>query len=88
MNRKTLLILFLVLILQFALRIPFLNEPLEVDEGAYAYMGQRVLAGDVPYRDFFDHKPPVIYYINALILKTFGETIFSIRFATALLSAY
>jgi len=47
-------------------------------------MGQRVLAGEVPYRDYFDHKPPMVYYIYALILKFFGQTIFSIRFATAL----
>jgi 4-amino-4-deoxy-L-arabinose transferase-like glycosyltransferase len=74
------------LVLQLILRIPFLNEPLEGDEGVYAYMGQRIMAGEVPYRDYFDHKPPVVYYIYAFILKSFGQTIFSIRFATALLS--
>ena len=82
---RIIFILSLILIMQFALRLPFLNEPLEGDEGAYAYMGQRVLANDVPYRDFFDHKPPAVYYIYAVILKLLGQTIFSIRFATAVL---
>ena len=80
------LVLFSILVLQLILRVPFLSEPLESDEGVYAFMGQRVLAGEVPYRDYFDHKPPVVYYIYALIFKIFGQTIFSIRFATALLS--
>jgi len=29
-------------------------------------MGWRILNGELPYRDVWDHKPPVIFYINAL----------------------
>ena len=29
-------------------------------------MGWRLLNGDVPYRDVWDHKPPLIYFIDAL----------------------
>lgn len=36
------------------------------DSGAFLYIGQQILDGSVPYRDFWDHKGPVIYYINAL----------------------
>jgi 4-amino-4-deoxy-L-arabinose transferase-like glycosyltransferase len=80
--KKTLFLLILILVVQVLLRMPFLQEPLERDEGLYGYMGQRILAGEVPYRDVFDHKTPVIYYIYALIIKLFGGSIFSIRIFT------
>ncbi len=38
------------------------------DVGVWSYAGWRLLAGDVPYRDFFDHKPPGIFLVYA-----FGE---------------
>lgn len=36
------------------------------DSGAFLYIGWRILNGAVPYRDAFDQKPPVIFYLNAL----------------------
>lgn len=36
------------------------------DSGVFLYAGWRILNGEIPYRDFWDHKPPVIFYINAL----------------------
>ena len=36
------------------------------DSGVFLYMGWRLLNGDVPYRDVWDHKPPLIYFIDAL----------------------
>jgi len=39
---------------------------LDRDSGVYLYTAQRVLAGGVPYRDVWDHKPPLIYYLDAL----------------------
>ncbi|MCB0076373.1 MAG: glycosyltransferase family 39 protein [Anaerolineales bacterium] len=36
------------------------------DSGVFLYSGWRILAGEVPYRDLWDHKPPVIFYIDAL----------------------
>ncbi len=36
------------------------------DQGVFLYMAQQILDGSVPYRDVWDHKPPIIYYINAL----------------------
>lgn len=35
------------------------------DKEFFKYTGMAVLRGNVPYRDFFDHKPPLIYFINA-----------------------
>jgi len=36
------------------------------DAGVYLYIGEHILRGAMPYRDIWDHKPPGIYYLNAL----------------------
>lgn len=36
------------------------------DSGVFLYIGERILEGELPYRDAWDHKGPLIYYINAL----------------------
>src|SRR5688500_9132730 len=36
------------------------------DSGVFLYVGWRLLRGDIPYRDVWDHKPPLIYFIDAL----------------------
>lgn len=35
------------------------------DKEIFRYAGLAILRGQVPYRDFFDHKPPMIFFINA-----------------------
>jgi len=36
------------------------------DSGIFLYFGQQILEGKVPFRDLWDHKPPLIFYIDAL----------------------
>lgn len=36
------------------------------DSGVFLYFGQQILQGQIPYRDIWDHKPPLIYFLNAL----------------------
>src|ERR1041385_1090827 len=36
------------------------------DSGVFLYVGWRFLSGDVPYRDVWDHKPPLVYFVDAL----------------------
>lgn len=36
------------------------------DSGVFLYVGQQILQGQVPYRDIWDHKPPLVFYINAI----------------------
>lgn len=38
------------------------------DSGTFQYVGQRLLEGKALYRDVWDQKPPLIYYLNALAL--------------------
>jgi hypothetical protein len=36
------------------------------DSGIFLYFGQQILAGKLPYRDLWDHKPPLVFYLDAL----------------------
>lgn len=61
------------------------------DSGVFLYTGWRILNGELPYVDVWDHKPPVIYYINALGLGLAGGSrwgVWSIEFAFLLIAAY
>ena len=84
----TALLLATILILTFLMRLPFHDVPLIRDEGEYAYIGQRMLDGDIPYRDIFIHKPPMAFYIYLVALPIFGQTGTSIHlFATLYIMA-
>ena len=48
------------------------------DQGVFLYMGQQILEGKVPYRDVWDHKGPVVYYINALGLWLGGGSLWGV----------
>jgi 4-amino-4-deoxy-L-arabinose transferase-like glycosyltransferase len=48
-------------------------QALEADSGVYAYVGSAILEGQLPYRDVWEHKPPVGFYLNALALAMFGH---------------
>jgi hypothetical protein len=60
----------LVVLLQIRWSPP--NHKIHVDGTVFAYGGQRLLAGDLPYLDFWDHKPPGVFYLNALAFAAFG----------------
>ncbi|HEY5625149.1 MAG TPA: glycosyltransferase family 39 protein, partial [Dehalococcoidia bacterium] len=67
------------------LYIPFLAEPFFRDEGLYAAVAQMILDGEVPYRDAFDNKPPMIFAWYALSFVLFGEHVWAPRLLAALL---
>ena len=51
-----------------AIRIPSLVQPAGGDQALYAYVGQRILAGEVPYRDAWDQKPPAVHLAYAALI--------------------
>jgi 4-amino-4-deoxy-L-arabinose transferase-like glycosyltransferase len=85
-EKKYLITLICILALSLLLRLTFLHEPFERDEGWYAYIGQEILRGAIPYRDMIEMKPPGAFYLYALGLFLFGETKEAIRLFTALYS--
>jgi 4-amino-4-deoxy-L-arabinose transferase-like glycosyltransferase len=52
------------------INMPYTNR----DSGVFLYIGWRILNGEIPYKDVWDHKPPVIYYINALGLALINNS--------------
>lgn len=85
--RPTMPVVWLLLagVVAILMRLPGLWLPLERDEGAYGLIAAQWLEGSLPYRDVFDHKPPLNYllYMPALLL---GEQVtFTIRLWSSLL---
>ncbi|HEV9036361.1 MAG TPA: hypothetical protein VGQ51_07075 [Puia sp.] len=67
MTRKHKYLLFIILGISFSLSFCF-SPPYDLmrdDREVFSYAGMAILKGQVPYRDFFDHKPPGIFFINA-----------------------
>jgi hypothetical protein len=48
-----------------AVRLPSLVQPMGADQALYAYVGDRILGGGLPYRDAWDQKPPAIHFLYA-----------------------
>lgn len=44
------------------------------DSGMFAYGAQEVLSGRLLYRDIWDHKPPAVFYLDALAMLLGGTT--------------
>jgi hypothetical protein len=54
------------------------NGVVSRDSGVFLYVGQQVLAGHIPYADAWDHKGPIIYYVDALGLALAGGSPFGV----------
>ena len=95
MTRPAALAVGLVLLATLALRLPFLDVPMERDEGEYAYAGQLIRQGVPPYALAYNMKLPGMYAAAALAMTAFGETTSGLRLgllvsalATSLLVAW
>lgn len=62
MTTRLLLALACVL---FVVRLPSLAQPMGADQGLYAYVGETIRGGGLPYRDAWDQKPPAIHLTYA-----------------------
>src|SRR5512132_3256049 len=86
-NRPTAELVFLLALLAIPilLYLPFAGIPFERDEGVYATVAQGLLRGEMPYRDLFDNKPPLVYAWYALSFLLFGERVVAPRILAAVL---
>ena len=78
-NSDTLLAPALLFGLSCLILAPTLIYPYGRDQGIFGYAGHAVLGGGVPFRDFWDPKPPALYYVYALAELLFGYSMASIR---------
>jgi len=67
-----LLFILLASLLLSMMYIPRFNT-LTADKEIYRYIGRVLLRGGVPYRDVFDHKPPLIFFLNYTALLLGGD---------------
>lgn len=58
---------------------------IHVDEGAYLYAANRVMAGELPYRDFFYLQPPVHPYLYGIVQRALGPGLITGRATSAVL---
>ncbi|HZV06461.1 MAG TPA: glycosyltransferase family 39 protein [Gemmataceae bacterium] len=70
----TWIMLGLIVLVVAGLRLRLQETPLERDEGEYAYVGQLILRGELPYQRAYTMKFPGTHYAYALILAIFGQT--------------
>ena len=86
-TRQTILMAAGIVLLVLALRMPLLGIPFERDEGEYAYIGWRLQHNELPYRDWFDQKPPAIFWVYRLALSLPLEPVRAVHFVGLLFSA-
>lgn len=55
------------------------------DEGYILTASMRILHGELPYKDFFLHTPPVSYYAMAALFRIFGQQLIVARVATVVI---
>lgn len=82
MNKKDIVILILLSSLLVLVRFPFLEVPLERDEGEYAYCAWQMGQGAMPYRDIMTCVPPAVFFLYRMAFVIFGSTLQGIRFFT------
>lgn len=54
-------------------RLPSLAQPMGADQGLYAYVGERILEGEIPYRHAWDQKPPAVHYAYAALRGVWAD---------------
>ncbi len=80
------ILLGVALIIYFIARYSFLEIPLNRDEGSYGYLGRVAINGGTPYVDFYEMKPPGLYYIFGLLGSIFGFSESGLRMAIAFIN--
>jgi hypothetical protein len=72
------ILLFICLLTILIPTCPYIQKEPGRDSGVFLYAGQQILNGNLPYRDFWDHKPPLIFYINSIGLILGANTTWGI----------
>lgn len=81
-------IVLVICIVLFAgiIRIPSLTQPLGPDQGIMSVIGEGILNGELPYRDYWEMGSPAIFFTYALMFKIFGVSMAAIPITDTLVS--
>ena len=80
------LVLVWLTVFHHVLGVKYRFAQIAYDEHYFLNEGWSVLKGQIPYRDFQEFKPPVIFFVNALGIQLFGLEELGYRKFLALLS--
>ncbi|MDD5070275.1 MAG: glycosyltransferase family 39 protein [Candidatus Omnitrophica bacterium] len=84
-KKNNLHILILIFLLIFIVRLPFISKLLNhPDEKVYFTVAQQISQGAVLYRDVWDHKGPLLYFLFVPVIKLFGPDITALRLFTTI----
>lgn len=73
------LCIFCIALISFNLYWGALNNDLSRNEHIYSEIARVISEGGLPYRDTWDHKPPMVYFLMALSVRLFGTYAASIH---------
>ncbi|MFX0133855.1 MAG: glycosyltransferase family 39 protein [Candidatus Hodarchaeota archaeon] len=85
-NITEIVIIFCVVLFAGILRIPSLPQPLGPDQGIMSVIGEGILQGKLPYKDFWEMGSPAIFFTYALMFKIFGVSMVAIPITDILVS--
>ena len=83
MMRNEKIILTLSIVLIGVLHVIFLFKSVSRDAGAFLTIASGILKGNLPYVNYFDHKPPGVYYLLASFLAL-KNSIYAAKLGTML----
>ena len=82
---KTFIIVFAIIVLTLTLRSPsYSTIVVDRDEGEYLCVADSILHGGVPYREVWDNKGALLYFIYAFIIKLTNRSLVGFRIFTAI----
>ena len=68
------------------MRLPSLTQPLGPDQGIMSVIGEGILHGELPYRDYWEMGSPAIFFTYALMFKIFGVSMVAVPITDTLVS--
>jgi hypothetical protein len=75
-----------VLVFSLVCLLPYYRlPPADADEGLITAGAERILRGQIPYRDFFSELGPATFYLQALLFKVMGVNATTVRLTAWLL---
>ena len=76
----------LLVLLAVLLRLPSRHQVLDRDSALYAVIGREAGFDTLPYRDLFDHKPPLVHLVYKAVDLVAGDRLTPIRLLAAVVA--
>jgi hypothetical protein len=83
---KELMVVLGIVLFAGVVRIPSLPQPLGPDQGIMAVIGEGILHGGLPYRDYWEMGSPAIFLTYSLMFKIFGPAMTTVPLVDMIVS--